>query len=194
MIRFLISATDLKDNGFIHGNVEDKVLSVLIHRVQHNTIRPILGGVLYKKLLDDVEAYNNGNSPSTPIPANYDTLLNDYVVPCLIPYVEMRATTHLNWKIRNKSVGTANDEHIRSSNRQETKDLVNELETDAIERRNELIKYLCDNTDLFPEYLECNNVDVKPEGMDSSAGDNFLFVFGGVKSYDNERGRKPGER
>jgi hypothetical protein len=147
---YFLTTDELKARGIIHGNVEDTVLTVLIERTQRLKIRPVLGGVLYKKLLADIKAYNNGNSPSTPIPADYKTLLEDYILPALIPMVEKKATVHLNYKMRNKAVGSGNDEFIRANNRQETADLQDDLEDDIADMRNELVRYLKDNRDLFP--------------------------------------------
>lgn len=189
-IIYMITTDELKERGFIHGNVEDTVLAVLIERTQRLKMRPILGGVLYKKILADIKAYNNGVAPSTPIPADYKTLMEDYILPCLIPMIEKRATVHLNYKMRNKAIGSGNDEFIRANNRQETADLQDDLEDDIADMRNELIRYLKDNTDNFPEYLECNNVDLTPEEEADSTSGSIDFIYGGNGNNNNCKNRR----
>ncbi len=189
---YLIEADDLKAQGFIEKNVETEKLAIIIWRVQFNVIRPLLGGALYRAMLEHVRAEEED---STPIPADYLTLLDDYIVPTLIPYVEMRATTHLNWKMRNKSVGDASDEHVKAADAQIISNLRSELKADATEARNVLVRYLKMNTNLYPEYLERNCIDPVPEDQDTSTGDQFMFIHGGLGSdKPNERGLKPGER
>lgn len=190
-IIYMIEVADLKARGFIQKNVESEVIATLIHRVQFNIIRPLLGGALYRKLLADIQALEED---ATPIPDDYQTLLEDYVLPCLIPYVEMRATTHLNWKMRNKSVGTANDASITAADIQAISNLREEIKIDATEARNMLVRYLKTNSNLYPEYLERNCIDPVPETEESSAGENFMFITGGLtRNRRNERGYKPGE-
>lgn len=180
---YIISAEKLTEDGFIHGNVETKVLSVIIERVQLTKIKPVLGGVLYRKILEFIQ---DEQENSTPIPAAYLTLIDDYIVPALIPLIEIRATTHLNWKMKNKAVGTSSDEYIRPSVRQETSDLKDELMADAMAARNELIRFLKANSSDYPEYLERNSVDIYPEDQESAGDDSIMFVVGGLPRKRNE--------
>lgn len=174
---YIISAEKLTEDGFIHGNVETKVLSTIIERVQLTKIKPALGGVLYRKVLELIQ---DEQENSTAIPEPYATLIDTYIVPALIPLVEIRATTHLNWKMKNKAVGTSSDEYIRPSVRQETSDLKDELMADAMAARNELIRYLKANASDFPEYTERNSVDVYPEDQESASDDSIMFIVGGL--------------
>lgn len=194
--RYLIKLAELKDQSMIHSNVQDGKLKNILWRVQETEIHPILGTKLYKKLLDDIQAYNNGSAPSTPIPADYKTLLDEYVLPCLIAYVEYRSIPRLNSKILAKGVGRNNDEYLSTADKQAEVDLQDEYKTDAIHFRNVLISYIRTNLTLFEEYLDRTNGNIFPEDREAAAEDSFMFVSGGSGSYcdRSERGYKEGDR
>lgn len=196
--QYLIKTTDLTKQSFIHGNVESDLLKTMIWRVQQGAIKRVLGGPLYRKLLADVQAYNNGESPSTAIPAAYDTLLSTYVIPYLIIKVEMMfAAGFGNVKFRNKSLGRGNDDNINSAPPQEGDNMYEELETQATDAYNDLVRFLRFNIENYPEYKEHTLLDPPPEQEKSSAGDQLMFVVGGRKriNYCNpeERGYKDGD-
>ena len=191
--RYLILLADLKDNSMIHGNVQDTELKNILFRVQDMEIQPILGTKLYKKLLDDIEAYDNGNG--TPIPANYKILLEGYVIPALIPYVEYSCIPFLTTKIKAKSVGSNNDEFLTVADKQGQANLQDQYKPACIHYRNILIDYLRVNIDLFDEYLDRTNGNIFPESKEASTEDSFMFVSGPVQGYcdKGERGYKIGD-
>ena len=80
-MNYLISVENLKKLGLIHSNTDTKLLAVAIKRTQDMSIQPALGTPLYKALLLRVQN-NNWTDP------NYVTLMNDYVIPCLVAYVD----------------------------------------------------------------------------------------------------------
>lgn len=152
---YLLSVEDLKANGFIHGNVEVENLTAILYRTQDRIIQKMIGTKLYEKLLTLVQAYNNGDTPSTAIPDPYAELLYKKVIPCMIPHVEKRSTTFATWRIRNAGTGTFNDQYFKTSTRQEVKDLNDLIDQDITFYDNELITYLkVKGKTVFPEY-EC---------------------------------------
>ena len=133
---YMISGDKLKEISFIHKNIDEKDLNEIIWRCQETQIQPVLGTGLYKKVLADITAFLDD---STPIPANYKTLLEDFIWPFLAACCEGRGTTHLNWKIREQAVGTNNDQYVKPGSKQETTDLKDEFNKDMIHYRNIMI-------------------------------------------------------
>lgn len=154
---YFITAERLAQYGFIHANVEEDIMLNCIWRVQETQLQPILGTPLYDKLIADVKAgLTSGDY--------YDLMLN-YVIPCLIPLVEIKMTWHITNEIENKGVGKNSDEYMRTNSVADNNNLRDELKKDADHFRNQLIRYLCDdNGTLYPEYTEntSNTVDMKP--------------------------------
>jgi hypothetical protein len=151
--KFFIRTADIKDRGYIQPNAEDSVLRVILQRVQDMEIQPLLGTALYTKLLNDCPTYSG----------IYLTLVNEHLVNVLITACEIRAVVHYNYKIRNKSVGTANDEHVRAGSPKEMDDLRVQLEADAAFYKQRLTAFLKQNKTIIPEYTEAQEChDIEP--------------------------------
>lgn len=149
-MNYLISAENIRKLGMIHPNTDTKLLTVAIKRSQDMHIQPALGTPLYKALLLRVQ--NNDW-----MDANYVTLMNDYVIPCLVAFVDYRSAVFLNEKLTNKSVGRQSDDTMQANDNSQTKQLQDHLRKDAYFYKERLIGYLMDdNGTMFPEYIECS--------------------------------------
>lgn len=147
-MNYLISVENLKKLGLIHPNTDTKLLAVAIKRTQDMSIQPATGTPLYKALLLRVQ--NNDWTDS-----NYVTLMNDYVLPCLVAYVDYRCAVLLNEKLTNKAVGRGQDEYLTANTDENTNVLRDHLRKDAQFYKQRLIGYLMDdNGQMFPEYIE----------------------------------------
>lgn len=157
MIRYLINIEDLKELGLVHINVDSKLLSTCIKRAQDMDVQTATGTPLYKELLRRVED-DDWNVP-------YRKLMNEYVLPCLVAWVDYRALDYLNTKITNKNVGRGSDDEMNSNTFGENRGMRSRLMTDAEFYRNRLIGFLRDNCDIYEEYNEnnCNYEDVKKQ-------------------------------
>jgi hypothetical protein len=111
-MNYLLSVENLKKLGLIHMNTDTKILSVCIKRSQDISLQPALGTPLYKALLHRVE--------TSTWTADYLTLMNDYVIPCLVAFVDFRAAAMLNEKLTNKAVGRQSDETMTANTDTET--------------------------------------------------------------------------
>ena len=144
---YLISVSNLKRLGIIHNNTDTKLLAVGIKRSQDIHIQPALGTPLYNALLLRV----NTNSWTT----NYSNLMNNYVIPCLVAYVDYRCAYLLNEKLTNKSVGRVSDDVLTANSDAQTTHLREQLKKDAQFYKQRLIGYLKDdNGVMFAEYIE----------------------------------------
>lgn len=147
-MNYLLSVENLKKLGLIHQNTDTKILAVSIRRSQDINVQPALGTPLYKALLNRVET-----NTWTP---EYLLLMNEYVVPCLVAYVDYRCALLLNEKLTNKSVGRVSDEHIQANDDKMTFVFRDQLLKDAQFYKERLIGFLMDDKGVkYPEYIDC---------------------------------------
>lgn len=158
-VNYLISTENLKKKGLIHQNTDTKVLSVAIQRVQDKVIQPALGSILYRALLTRVEG-NDWN-------ANYRTLMDDYVTPALVAWVDYKVSKLTHTKITNKTTGSLNDDEMTSASKQEVDEFRAELKSDANFYIKRLIGFLKDDCGtIYTEYTEAitrTNHDLKKD-------------------------------
>lgn len=154
MNNYLLSVENLKKLGLIHSNTDTKILAVAIRRSQDMHIQASIGTNLFKSLLQRVE--DNDWTPETLI------LMNDYITPCLVAFVDYRCALLLNEKLTNKSVGRVQDENIQPNTDGETSALRDQLRKDAYFYKERLIGFLRDDNGVeYPEYIttlegQCN--------------------------------------
>lgn len=155
--RFFIPIQLIKNKGYTQKNVNDDVLTTTLRRVQDINLKNILGTTFYKHLLEAIE-----NSTLT---ADETTLLDEYIAPYLVCQVDERVTTHIAFEIRNKTVGTTDDQYQKTASDANFSKLTDDLRSDAQSYRNVLIGYLKDNCELFPTYKDfiCNFENVSPD-------------------------------
>lgn len=146
-MNYLLSVENLKKLGLIHSNTDTKLLAVAIKRSQDMYIQPALGTPLYKALLNRVE--------TSTWTQDYLDLMNDYVVPCLVAFVDYRAALLLNEKLTNKTTGRVQDENIQANSTADVNELRDQLRKDAYFYKERLIGYLKDDQAVkYPEYCD----------------------------------------
>lgn len=155
--RFIIPVKLIKDKGYTQKNVNDDVLTTTLRRVQDINLKTILGTTFFKRLLEGVELSN--------LNADETNLIDEYIAPYLICQVDFRVTNHIAFEIRNKTVGTTDDNYQKTADHANMGKLQDDLRSDSKEYRNVLVGYLKDNCDLFPEYKDfiCNFENVAPD-------------------------------
>ena len=168
MNAYLITTANVKKIAYIQGNVEDSILAITIKRVQDNIIQPIIGTSLYKRLLAGITA-NDLNSDE-------QTLLNDYIAPCIASACVYKIIYPLATKTRNKTVGSNQDEIMSTASLEAQTQLRNEYRKDFEPYRLALIGYLKDNEQLFPEYYDwvCSFENIPPDK--GRAKTNIRFI------------------
>jgi hypothetical protein len=164
----LISTDKLKKRGFIHGNVEDSILRVLIIRVQDTIIEPTIGTLLFKRLILGID--------DDDLTADEITLMDDYIVPVMVAGCDHRSVNALTYQLRNKTVGTGSDDTIDAVSESGNVRIKDELKGDLVFYTNRLIGYLKDNCETFPLYktYSCNNEDLKPNDKEYKANISIL--------------------
>lgn len=86
----------LKSKSVINDNADFQILKPIIQAVQDLFIEPILGTKLYKQI--DTQITNN-----TLTVAN-QTLLNDYILKCMLWYVMAESSKVFKFRYTNKGI------------------------------------------------------------------------------------------
>ena len=146
-MEYLLSVENLKKLGIIHNNTDTKILEVAITRSQDMHIQPALGTPLFRKLLDDVK-----NNTFTQ---DYIDLMNNYVVPCLVAFVDYRCSLLLTDKLTNKGLGRLQDDNLQTLDLTQVDQFRDQLRKDAYFYKERLIGYLLDDQAVkYPEYCD----------------------------------------
>jgi hypothetical protein len=146
-MNYLLSVENLKKLGIIHNNTDTKLLAVAIKRSQDMHIQPALGTPLFRALLDRVE--------TSTWTQDYLDLMNDYVVPCLVAFVDYRAALLLTDKLTNKGAGRVQDDNQTTLELNQVAELRDQLRKDAYFYKERLIGYLKDDqATKYPEYCD----------------------------------------
>lgn len=156
---YMISVNDLKELTPLSLNIEDKIIEGCIIDAQDVDLQPILGTDLYNKLKTDIK--------SASITGNYKTLLENFVVPCLIKYSLRRSLLYIWIKLKNKSVVQDNSDNSTPVDSETFDRLRTDTLNDAEFYSNRLKDYLCFNSSDFPEYSTNTNEDLSPNKSDS---------------------------
>jgi len=153
-----ISVQSIKDRTGLHANVDEKLVLPEIKTAQDMYILPALGSALYNELQDAVEA-NSFTALQT-------TLLDDYIVDCLIYYVMSELPQGLSYQFYNKGLIRKTGENQESPSMQDMIDVANRYRARAEFYKQRLIKYLKQNNASYPNYLNFGS------GIDSIKPDN----------------------
>jgi len=153
-----ISVQSIKDRTGLHANVDEKLVLPEIKTAQDMYILPALGSALYNELQTAVEA-NSFTALQT-------TLLDDYIVDCLIYYVMSELPQGLSYQFYNKGLIRKTGENQESPSMQDMIDVANRYRARAEFYKQRLIKYLKQNNASYPNYLNFGS------GIDSIKPDN----------------------
>lgn len=139
-----ISESYLKANTVIDTNVDMRLLNPTLRLVQEKYVLPILGTALYNKLKTDVQA--------TSLAGNYKTLMDDYILPCLMWYVLYEAPVPLSYRLTNKDVVRKTSDNSQAAPLNELQYAMDKARDNAEYYAMKIYKYLNANPTLFTEY------------------------------------------
>src|SRR5687767_3058090 len=101
-----ISESKLKARSLIGANVDMKVIRPIVFMVQDRYLHPILGTALLRDL-DDMLGDNDGILTSSA----YATLMQEFIHPCLIWYIQGELHKFNTAKIAGKGTITKNSDN-----------------------------------------------------------------------------------
>lgn len=161
---YFVSTAKCKELAGISGNTDDFLVTPMIANNQRIYIEPILGTALYNELVTQIT-----NSTLTVLNT---TLLNEYIIPCLVNYVKSEAAISLNFKLTNKAVTSKNSENSSPVTKDESIYLMQHWKKDAEYYAERITKYLHENSTSYPLfYLPGTGFDtVHPNGINFTCG------------------------
>jgi len=173
MIALFCTTEDIKRYSIIDGSVDQDLFLTWLETSQELKIKPILGTKLYDRLQEGIV--------NDDLNADEQTLLDEYVNKTIIFYASADYMPFAGVSIKNGGVFR----HVSENSTQVSKediDYLRKLTTSKAEYyRNELVKYLCNNASLYPEYSENVSGDIYPDKQTNYTGGWYM---GGAKYYN----------
>lgn len=142
-----ISVDTIKDRTGLHLSVDPKMVFPDIMYAQDAYILPALGTALYERLQDGIECGD--------LSCDEETLLNQYITPCLVYYVMSELPMALSYQYYNKGVVRKTGDNQTEPSASELTDVANRYAARAEFYKQRLIKYLKQENQAnakFPEY------------------------------------------
>lgn len=160
-----ISVDTIKDRTGLHFNVDPKLVYPDILFAQDAYILPVLGTALYNKLQDDIDCKS--------LTCDYETLLNDYITPCLVYQVMAELPMALSYQFYNKGVVKKTGDGQVEPSASELTEVAQRYTSRAEYYRQRLVKYLKQQSsqNKFPEYLNPGS------GVDTIVPDNQAYTI-----------------
>ena len=154
-----ISVTDLKKKSIIDGNVDSDKIVQYIEIAQDIHIQNYLGGSLYKKLQELIIA----GTITDVANADYKTLLDDYVKPMLIWYTQATYIPYSMFQVNNGGLFKHRGENSDTASKEEMEYLVQRTRDTAEFYTKRFLDYICNYSNLYPEYTSGANEDMDPD-------------------------------
>lgn len=152
---YFISETYLKDNSPLNNAVDMSEIYPFARTAEEIWIQEAIGTCLYDDLIDKVIA--SKASPPTAISTDDKNLIKK-IRKALVWLTIYEALPFISTKIRNIGVVQQNGTNLENADSQTVKDLRKEIKGKADFYMEELQRFLCKNSSLYPEYY-CDNWD-----------------------------------
>lgn len=161
-----ITEEKLKSFTGITDNVDPVLLYPFVLQAQDFAIQQTCGTKLYNKMKDlVVDKVVNG----TPLPANYKTLLDDYIAPVVVHYAYYYALPQIKFRTTGKGVISGTSEVGATITLEELQYLRNSIWDSAKFYNERLRDFLVAYQENYPEYQSYTNKD----GMHPNRGTSF---------------------
>jgi len=159
MKALFITVRDLKAKSIISGNTDADKLIHYIEVAQDIHIQNYLGGSLYDKMQELII------SGDINLEANskYKTLRDSYIKPMLIWFTQAEYLPFAMFKIDNGGVAKHRGEESESVNFSDVDRMMSKINDRAEFYTRRFLDYICNNSNLYPEYSNNNNGDMYPD-------------------------------
>ena len=159
-----ISESFVKDNTLLHENIDFKFLRPVIILCQDIHLQPKLGSTLYDQLKTQII----GGS----LTAANTTLLNDYIQPMLLYWVQAEAPSAISYKFLNKGLMQQSSENSSAASLDEINFISQKYKDKAEWYTERLVAYLLENDSDYPAY---QNPD---DGLDVIQPETRVYTSG----------------
>jgi len=139
----------------LSGNLDDDKLTTYVETAQDIHLQSYLGTKLY----DAIQAHAIADT----MPAEYTTLINDYIKPMLMRWTLVEFIPFAPYNVSNKGVFKGTSENSEALDKSEVEGLVEKYESLALHYTKRLVDYLCDKSELFPEFSTNIGSDMRPD-------------------------------
>jgi hypothetical protein len=150
-IVLFIKPTLIKERSVLHTNVDDKLIVPEIVAVQDLHMRPLLGSILYDKIVKSI-------SDST-LTGDYLVLLETYLQGAIINYVLSELALTLNAQFWNKGLAAKSTEGSQTLDMSAMYGMHNHYKNRAEDYADRCRKHLIANAAKFPEYFAAGGID-----------------------------------
>lgn len=150
-----ISTDDVKRKSILKGNLDVDNFIQYIEVAQDTHILSFLGTDLYNKISADIIA--------STLTGVYLTLTTDYIKPMLIHWSVVEALPFLASTVDNVGITKRSSENSEVTSKEDVDFMIEKARQIASNYTDRFIAYICENSDLFPEYSTNTGSDVKPE-------------------------------
>ena len=154
----LITNKDLLTYTNLSGNIDRTKITQYIGIAQDIHIQSDLGTDLLEKIQADIIASN--------LTGNYLTLVRTWVKPALIHWSAVEMLPMLSVTVGNGGIFQHTPENGSPLPKEEVDSLASKEEEYAKFYSDRLRPYLCNNSELFPEYNTNTNEDINPSKDD----------------------------
>mgnify|MGYP003136645955 CR=1 FL=1 len=168
MAVLFISENKIKKSTTINGNVDVELLRPYMKVAQDLHIHRVLGTDLYEKLQADIVAGG--------LAGNYQTLVNEYIQDALVHWSLFECIPFLGYKIMNKDIVRKSSDNSSPASLEELNFLRETVRNTAEWYTERIIDYLCENSNLFPEYSTNTGADLDPKKTNYYSGMNLDVV------------------
>lgn len=155
MYPLFITTEDVKKFTAANGNIDDDKLIQFIKIADDIHIQNYLGTSLYEKIGEDII--------NDTLTGDYLYLVNTYIKPMLIHYGMVEYLPFAAYTIANKGIYKHGSENSSVVDKNEVDFLVEKERQIAEHYTRRFIKYICNNSSLFPEYNNTSEEDMKPD-------------------------------
>lgn len=156
-----ITPAYLAENTVIDDNVSTNILQVNIRVAEDKFLHPLIGSQMTSKVN---QLINDKIVSGVTIPAIYKTLIDDYIIPCLMEYA-VYENIPFTFKFRNKGISLQNSPDSTSAGLDELNYLSQKVLTTAQFYGERLITFLqvgYTGNVSFPEYTLVEAGDLHP--------------------------------
>ena len=162
-MNLITSENYLKEYTNINKNVDMTIITPAIYEAQLSYILPILGTKLYDEVLSQI-----GSNTVTVL---NQTLLNNYVLPCLMHWAKYEALPDMKYRLMNKGVQFKNSDNSASADLEEVQFLMDREKRKAEMYAERTTRYLKHNVNSYPLYTANVNYDeIKPNKNNVTGG------------------------
>jgi hypothetical protein len=179
-MNLFINQSYIYKRSVIDSNVDFTLLEPILEITQIEDIMPILGSDFY----DELEGL--ATPPAASLTGTKKTLVDKYIIPCMLHYFLARATPLFKFKYTNKGVMEKNSDNSNPISSADLRMLVDEHRNLAESYKKRLIDYIKINATDFPTYFTASNTTlVLP---DKEAFESTIFLPDGkdsIKPYPN---------